>query len=98
MPIHICDEQTFICSRFIKEYQLVASPLTDLAYSVVPELLASLCCTTLKLEISARKDPFLREKYYFLCPFLFPEQTANTGLRDKYIECIPNEINYLITL
>src|SRR5579859_5933970 len=81
-----------ICSRFIKEYQLVASPFTDLAYPVVPELLASLCCTTLKLEMSAKKDVFLREKYHFLRPFLFPEQTANRRLGDKHIKCIPYEI------
>jgi hypothetical protein len=87
-----------ICSRFIKEYQLVASPFTYLVYPVVPELLTSLCCTTLKLEMSVKKDPFLREKYHFLRPFLFSEQTANTGLGDKHIECIPYEINHLIAL
>ena len=87
-----------ICSQFIKKYQLVASPFTDLAYPVVPELLTSFCCPTLKLEMSAKKDPFLREKYHFLRPFLFPEQTANTGLGDKHIEYIPDKINHLITL
>jgi hypothetical protein len=77
---------------------LIASPFTYLAYPVVPELLASLGSTTLKLEMSAKKDQFLREKYYFLRPFPFPEQTANTGLGDKHIECIPDEINHLIAL
>ena len=87
-----------IWSRFIKKYQLVASSFTDLAYPVVSELWTSFCCTTLKLEMSAKKDPFLREKYHFLRPFLFPEQTANTGLGDKHMECIPDKINHLIVL
>jgi hypothetical protein len=47
-----------ICSRFIKEYQLIALLFIDLMYSVVPKLLASLCSMMLKLERSIKIDPF----------------------------------------
>src|SRR5271169_6342777 len=87
-----------ICSGFIEEHQLVASPFTYLEYLVFPKLLASLCCTSLKLETSAKIHVFSRQRYHFLRPFPFPEQPANRGLGDKYIECIPDEINHFITL
>jgi hypothetical protein len=87
-----------ICGRFIKEDQLFALPFADLAQPVVPELLASLCSATLKLETSAKRGTRLREKYHFTRPFPFPEQTANSGLGDKYIERIPDKINHLVAL
>src|SRR5271169_3631818 len=87
-----------VCGRFVKEHQLIASPFTHLEYPVVPELLTSLCCTSLKLNTSAKIHPILRQKYHFTRPFPFPEQTADSGLGDKYIKRIPDKINHLVAL
>jgi hypothetical protein len=94
---------SFICSRFINEYELVCSPISEFTKPCCPQLRVSLSSSYLHLQIRISAERWGNQEgkyrgkgYLFFGPSHTFEQPFNGRNTHRHIKCIPQIVYLLI--